>query len=173
VSKEIGGNRVHSIIPYASVVDSQMYVMVYTQPDISHVMGVLSRYMLTLGKDHWIVVKRVFMYLCGTKFYVIWYQGKYGYDSEVNVHGFFDIDSVGDMDRRRSTSGYVFKMFDGAISWMSKRQVVIVLSTTEYEYMEATHGSKEAVWLQRLCSRIRFEKKNMKISCDSQSAIFL
>jgi hypothetical protein len=51
--------------------------------------------------------------------------------------------------------------------------MVIALSTTEVEYMETTHGSKEAVWLQRLCLRIGFEKKAMKISSDSQSAIFL
>jgi hypothetical protein len=70
-------------------------------------------------------------------------------------------------------TGYVFKMFGGAISWMSKRQVVIALSTTEVEYMAATHGSKEAVWLQRLCSGIGFEQRAMKVSCDSQSTIFL
>jgi hypothetical protein len=64
-------------------------------------------------------------------------------------------------------------MFGGEINWMSKRQVVIALSTTEVEYMEATHGSKEAIWLQRLCSGIGFEQKAMKISCDSQSTIFL
>jgi hypothetical protein len=64
-------------------------------------------------------------------------------------------------------------MFGGEINWMSKRQVVVALSTTEVEYMETTHGSKEAVWLQRLCSGIRFEQRAMKISCDSQSTIFL
>jgi hypothetical protein len=70
-------------------------------------------------------------------------------------------------------NGYVFKMFGGEISWMSKRQVVVALSTTEVEYMVATHGRKEVVWIQRLCSGIRFEKRAMKVSCDSQSTIFL
>jgi hypothetical protein len=56
---------------------------------------------------------------------------------------------------------------------MSKRQVVVALSTTEVEYMAATHASKEAVWLHRLCSRIGFEQQAMRINCDSQSAIFL
>jgi hypothetical protein len=64
-------------------------------------------------------------------------------------------------------------MFGGAISWMSKRQAIVAFSTTEVDYMEATHGSKEAVWLQRLCSGIGFEQRAMKVSCDSQSAIFL
>jgi hypothetical protein len=57
--------------------------------------------------------------------------------------------------------------------WMSKRQAVVSLSTIEDEYMAATHGRKEAVWLQRLCLGIGFEKKDMKISCDSQREIFL
>jgi hypothetical protein len=71
------------------------------------------------------------------------------------------------MDRRRSTNGYVFKMFSGEISWMSKRQDVVAFSTTKFEYMMATHRSKEAVWIQRLCSGIGFERRAMKVSCDS------
>ena len=64
-------------------------------------------------------------------------------DRVVNIHSFVDADWVGDVDRRISTSGYVFNLFRGAISWMSKRQVVVALSTTEVEYMAATHASKE------------------------------
>jgi hypothetical protein len=85
-------------VPYASVVGSLMYEMVCTRPDIAHEAGVLSRYMLTPGKEHWTVVKRIFKYLCGTKDYAICYQGKLGGDSELNVHGFVDTDWVGDMD---------------------------------------------------------------------------
>jgi hypothetical protein len=58
------------------------------------------------------------------------------------------------MDRRISTSGYVFNLFGGAISWMRKRQVVVELSNAEAEYMAATHAIKEAIWLQRLCSGV-------------------
>jgi hypothetical protein len=72
----------------------------------------------------------------------------------VDIHGFVDADWAGDLDRRRSTSGYVFNLFGGEIIWMSKRQAVVALSTIEAEYMEATHANKEAVWLQRLCSGI-------------------
>ena len=72
----------------------------------------------------------------------------------VDINGFVDANWDGDLDRRRSTRGYVFNLFGGAISWMSKRQAVVGLSTTESEYMTATHSSKEAVWLQRLCSGI-------------------
>ena len=56
---------------------------------------------------------------------------------------------------------------------MSKRQVVVALSTTKVEYMASTHASKEAMWLQRLCSGIGFVQKGVRLDCDSQSAIFL
>jgi hypothetical protein len=64
-------------------------------------------------------------------------------------------------------------MFDGEINWMSKQQAVAALSTTKYEYMVATLGSKKVVWIQRLFSRIEFEKRDMKISCDSQREILM
>ena len=84
-----------------------------------------------------------------------------------------DSDWAGDIDSRRSTSGYVFTMFGGAISWMSKQQPVVALSTTEVEYMEATHACKEAIWLKRLCSDVGVDAGQITICCDSQSAIFL
>ena len=62
-----------------------------------------------------------------------------------------------DVDRRRSTIAYVFTLFGGAISWMSKQQAVVALFTTEAEYMAATHACKEAILLKRLCSDIEFK----------------
>jgi hypothetical protein len=67
-----------SCVPYASVDGSVMYAMVFTLLEISHAAGVLRRYMFTLGKEHWTIVKRVFRYLCGRKYYSICYQGKPG-----------------------------------------------------------------------------------------------
>jgi hypothetical protein len=72
--------------------------------------------MSTPGKKHWTTFKRVFRYLCGTKYYAIFYQGKPGGDSELNVHGLIDADWAGDLYRWRSTNGYVFKMFNVEIS---------------------------------------------------------
>ena len=136
-----------SHVPYASVVGSLMYAMLCTRLDIAHAVGVLSRYMSKPGKEHWTTVKRVFKYLCGTIDHAIYYQGIAGPDRVLDVHGFVDADWAGDLDQRRSTSGYVFSLFGGAISWMSKKQAIVALSTTEVEYMAATHASKEVVWL--------------------------
>jgi hypothetical protein len=78
-------------VPYASVVVSLMHTMVSIWPEISHAVGVLSRYMSTPGKDHWTTFKRVSRHLCGTKDYAICYQGRPGGDSgKLNAYGFFD-----------------------------------------------------------------------------------
>ena len=91
----------------------------------------------------------------------------------LDIRGFVHEDSAGDLDQRRSTSGYFFSRFGGAVSWMSKRQSVVALSTTEAEYMAATHAIKEAVWLQILCSSMGLVQQAIRIDCDSQSEIFL
>jgi phosphoribosyl-AMP cyclohydrolase len=111
--------------------------------------------------------------LHGTASYGLCYEERPVLDKVVDIHGFVDAHWARDLDRRRSTRGYVFNLFGGAISWMSKRQAVVALSTTESEYMAATHASKEAVWLQRLCSGIGLVQQAVRIECDSQSAIFL
>jgi hypothetical protein len=117
-------------VPYACAVGSLMYAMVCTRLDISHAMGVFSRYMSKPRKEHWTTIKRVFRYLRGTASYGLCYQGRSGLDRVVDTHGFVDVDWVGDLDHRRSTSGCVFNLFGGTISWMSKIQAVVALSTT-------------------------------------------
>jgi hypothetical protein len=79
-----------SFVPYASEFGSLMYLMVCTRPNIAHVVGVLSMYMSKAGKDHWIVVKRVFRYLSDTAIYGLCYQGRPGLDRVLDIHGFVD-----------------------------------------------------------------------------------
>ena len=110
-----------SHVPYASVVGSLMYAMVCTRLDIAHAVGVLSRFMSNLGKEHWKTVKRVFRYLRGTSDYGLCYQGRPGLERMLDIRGFVDPDWARDLDHRRSTIGYVFSLFGGAVSWMSKR----------------------------------------------------
>ena len=88
--------------------------MVCTRPDISHVVGVVSKYMENLGKEHWNVVKWVLRHLRATSDYCITFNNNIDY-----VCGFVDSDFTGDLDKRRSSLGYVFTLAGGAISWMS------------------------------------------------------
>ena len=76
-------------VPYASAVGCLIYAMVCTRPYIAHAVGVLRKYMTTLGKEHWIAIKRVFRYLRGTIDFVICYHGNF---EDVGVHGFIDSD---------------------------------------------------------------------------------
>ena len=105
-------------VPYDNVVSGIMYYVVGTWPDIAHVMGVLSSYMLTPSKEYWVDVKRVFKYLHGMIDIVIYYNGN---SKEVRIYGFIDSEWAGDIDGRQSTSRYVFILFGGAISWMSRK----------------------------------------------------
>ena len=81
-----------SHVPYASAVGILMYAMVCTRPDITHVVGVLSRYMSKPGKEHWTAVKRVFRYLRGTTSYGLCYQGRSTLEKVLDIHGFVDED---------------------------------------------------------------------------------
>ena len=79
-----------SHVPYASAVNSLMYAMVCTRLDIAHAVGVLSRFMSKPGKEHWIVVKQVFRYFCGTSDYGLYYQGRPRLDRVFDICGFVD-----------------------------------------------------------------------------------
>jgi hypothetical protein len=94
-----------SRVPYANVVGSLMYVMVSTRPDISHTVGLFSRYMENPGKEHWETMKWVLRYVRGTSNYSITYDG-----STDSVCSYVDSYFVSDLDKRRSTLGYVFTL---------------------------------------------------------------
>jgi hypothetical protein len=79
----------------------------------------------------------------------------------------------GDKDSRRSTTGYVFTIGGTKISWISKLQKVVSLSTIEADYVVATEASKEMIWLQRFMEELGKKKENRRLYCDSESAIHL
>ena len=124
--------------PYAPAVGSLMYAMVATRPDISHAVGVVSRFMHNPDRSHWNAVKHVFRYLAGTKDHDI----LFGPNSTSGVVGYTDSDFAGCVDSRKSTTGYCFKFSNGAISWKSKLQECTTTSTTEAEYVVASDATK-------------------------------
>ena len=157
-----------SKVPYASVVGSLMYAMVCTRPDIAHAVGVVSRYLNNPGKEHWMAVKWILKYLRGTTNQALCFGG-----SNIALQGYVDADMAGDRDNRRSTTGYVFTVGGTAVSWVSKIQSVVALSTTEAEYVAATEASKEMIWLQRFMDELGKKHDMGTLYSDSQSAIHL
>ncbi|KAK9134561.1 hypothetical protein Syun_013891 [Stephania yunnanensis] len=158
-----------SDIPYSSAVGSSMYAMVCTRPDIAHAVGVVSRFLSNPGKVHWEAVKWILRYLRGTSKMSLCFGG-----SKPTLEGYTDSDMAGDLDGRKSTSGYVFTFAGGAVSWQSKLQKCVALSTTEAEYIAITEASKEMLWLKRFLQELGLKQEDgYAVNCDSQSALDL
>ena len=155
--------------PYASAIGSLMYTMLCTRPDISYVVGLVSRFQSNPGPRHWKAVKRIFRYLKATTDYCLCFQG-----SDMSLKGYSDADWAGDLDDRKSTSGYAFLLNGGAISWNSKKQACVALSTMEAEYVACSAAVQEAVWLRRFLKHLKIAEDSgspVTVYCDSQAAI--
>ncbi|KAE8716977.1 cytochrome P450 71A9-like [Hibiscus syriacus] len=157
-----------SRVPYASAVGSLMFSMICTRPDIAQAVGVVSRYMANPGKEHWNTMKRILRYIKGTSNVALCYGG-----SNLLINGYVDSNYAGDLDKSKSTTGYVFKVAGGAVSWVSKLQSVVATSTTEVEYVAATQASKEAIWLKMLLEGLGHNQEYVSLFCDSQSVLHL
>eukprot|EP00253_Pinus_taeda_P020910 PITA_20910 len=154
---------------YKSIVGSLMYLTV-TRPDIMHVVSLISRFMERPKETHWQAAKKILRYVNGTKGFGILYSSSESF----MLKGYTDSDWAGSVDDRKSTSGYVFYMGSGAISWASKKQPVVSLSTAEAEYVAATAAACQAVWLRRVIRDLCHEQeKGTTIYCDNSSAIAL
>lgn len=154
--------------PYQEAVGALMYASIATRPDITFAVSVVSRFSANPGVPHWNAVKRIHRYLSGTR--DLWLT--YGSDARPLV-GYGDADGSMAEDRH-AISGYAFLIDGGAVSWSSKRQEIISLSTTESEYVAATHAMKEALWLRSLVKEILkpIDGPTVLFS-DNQSAIAL
>ena len=84
-----------------------------------------------------------------------------------------DSDFAGDLDKRKSTTGYMFTLVEVAVSWISKLQTIVALSTKEAEYMAAIQACKEAIWIQRLLEKLGHKQQKIPVFCDSQSALHI
>ena len=157
-------------IPYRKAVGSLMYLMVSTRPDLAAAVGRVSRFGENPGPEHWRAVKWILKYLQKTKSHGLTFrkQGK------VQITGYCDSDHNGCIDTRRSTTGYVMKLGGGSISWCSRRQKTVALSSCEAEYMAACEATREATWESKLLKELGYNGVcPIDIRSDSQSAIAL
>ncbi|KAJ3475377.1 hypothetical protein NLI96_g11880 [Meripilus lineatus] len=155
-------------IPYQTAIGSLMYAAVATRPDISFAVQALSQFNANPSPLHWTAVKHVLRYLKGTQQLGI----TYGRIQDIAEEGWTDADWAQCLLDRRSTSGYVFIMAGGAVSWSSKKQQTVALSTMEAEYLALAHATKEAIWLRSLRENLGFEGDgSTQINCNNMSAI--
>lgn len=113
-------------------------------------------------------MKWIFRYLRGTSRVCLCFG-----NGEIVLNGFTDADMAGDVDSRKSTSGYLITFAGGAVSWQSKLQKCVALSTTEAEFIAATEACKEVLWMKKFLQELGVEQRRYVLYCDSQSAIRL
>jgi len=114
-------------------------------------------------------VKRIFKYLKGTSDVGLLYRG----EAPSLIAGYSNSDYAGDIDSRRSMTGYVFALGNSVNNWKATLQPTVTLSTTEAEYMASTEAAKEGIWLKGLVTDIRLHQDQATMYCDSLSAICL
>ncbi|KAL1300528.1 hypothetical protein AAHE18_18G189400 [Arachis hypogaea] len=131
-------------IPYASAVGSLIYAQVCTRPDIAFAVSMLGRYQSNPGIIHWRATKKVLRYLQGTKDFMLTYRRT----DNLEIVGYSDSDLVGCVDSRKSTSGYIFMLADGAVSWKSAKQSLVATSTMEAEFIACFEATSQGVWLR-------------------------
>ena len=132
--------------PYREAVGSMMYLMLCTRPDIANAVGCVAKYCDSYDSTHWIAVKRILRYLKTTINHCLVFTG----NERSKLICYADASWANDLDTRRSTIGYLFKLNENLVSWKSQRQPTVALSSTEAEYMSLAAATQEAIWLNVL-----------------------
>src|SRR5579859_6948889 len=154
---------------YQSMVGSLMYAMLATRPDLAQTIQQISQFSQKPAKTHKKAAKHALQYLNGTIDQGITYNGNLGMKLEC-----WSDANWGGEEGRESVSGFIFTLVGGVVSWSSKKQGSVALSSTESEYMTLLHALKELIWLHRFLREIGYDISNQNIIyCDSQSAIAL
>ena len=154
---------------YQSAVGSLLYLTTRSRPDIAFAVNNVACFCSKPTKPHWVAVKRIFRYLRGT----IQLGLLYSKEAETEaLTGYTDADWGGDCNDYKSTTGYLFQIGGTAVTWKSKKQSCVALSTAEAEYMALSSAAQEAVWMRELISDLRNPPAtSTEILEDNQSAI--
>ena len=142
-----------------------MYAMVLTKPDISYVVSLVSRFMTNPSYEHWRAVQWIIRYLKGTLEVGLVYGGED--KSGHTLIDYVDADFAGDLDKRRSQTGYLFTLEGCTVSWKVTLQNVVALSTTEAEYTAAAEALKEAIWLKGMTTELGAKQESVTVYSDS------
>lgn len=132
---------------FRSLVGRLIY-LTHSRPDLAYAAGLVSRFMHRPSVQHFGAAKRILRYIAGTSSYGIWYSKQ----EKFELIGYSDSDWAGSHEDRKSTTDNLFSFGSGAVSWVSKKQATVALSSTEAEYVSASAAASQAVWLRRLSS---------------------
>nr|GFB09341.1 putative ribonuclease H-like domain-containing protein [Tanacetum cinerariifolium] len=152
---------------YQRIVGKLIYLS-HTRPDIAYAVGVVSQFMHQPQISHMKAVLRIIRYLKGTPGHEVLFKANGHLETQV----YTDADLTGDKGNRRSTSGYFTLVGGNLVTWGSKKQKVVALSSAEAEFRGITRGLAEALWIRKLLSEIRYHStQTSKIMCDNKAAI--
>lgn len=170
--------RAMASIPYNSLVGSILYAATSTRPDLAHAVNTLSMFLKNPGMNHWHAGKHCLRYLRGTVDLGLKYTGystnNTGINTEkdINITAYCDADWAGSIDSRKSTSGMVVLIGGNVVSWTSKKQTSVSLSSCESELMSLVNTATEVMWLINLLTELKVKTKPPTIIyCDNQSTI--
>lgn len=152
------------------------FLSVQTRPDISFAVSYLARFNSRHNDSHWAAVKHLLRYIKRTRSHKLHFGTNRA--QNIMVEGYADADYAGDVDTRRSTTGFVFYVHGSLVSWKSRRQHCVTLSTTEAEYLAIGDCAKHGLWLCRLIEHLCEENSinvpiKLPLSNDNQGAVFL
>ena len=154
---------------YQSAVGSLLYLSAGTRPDITFAVCNVAKFCSKPTRSHWTAVKRILRYLKGTPDHGLLYS----HNDQQDCFGYSDSDWAGDLSDRKSMSGYIFMLSGAGVSWRSKKQTSVALSTAEAEYIALSSTVQEAMWLRQLTSELTCSAEAMVIYEDNQSALSL
>ena len=156
---------------YQSAVGMLLYLSGWTRPDITFAVSNVARFCSKPTKEHWVAVKRILRYLKGTMNHGLLYTKNDESDNKAMI-GYSDADWAGDANDRKSTSGYMFMVSGAPVSWKSKKQTCVALSTAEAEYVALSQATQEVTWLRELFKDLHNKQTDPTIIYeDNQAAI--
>ena len=157
---------------YPEIIGSLLYLAMNTRPDIAHAVSSLAKFMSCPTSAHLAAARSVLRYVAGTPTLGITYR--FTGSSADQLTGYTDASFAGDLDNRRSTTGYVFLYGGAAITWNSRLQPTVAASTTKAEYQSCTAAAREALWLRSLFFDLGISISGpVRIACDNQGALSL
>jgi hypothetical protein len=168
LSKHDTGNKVDPT-QFKQIIGSLMYLTA-TRPDLMFAVNMIARFMEHPVESHMMAAKRILRYIKGTlELGILYKKGE-----QADLIAYSDSDYGGDIDDRKSTSGYVFMLGSGAVAWSSRKQPIVTLSTTEAEFIAAAHCVCQGIWLKRILDNIGLKQKQcLTVLCDNSSTIKL
>ena len=131
---------------YQAVIGSITYAVTATRPDLAQALGSVNQFASNLSKEHWIAVKRILHYMQGTLNHGILISDQK--EKSIQLEGYVNADRGSNPNGRKSQSEYAFFICARIVSWASKKQPMIALSSTEAEYVAANLALQEAIWLR-------------------------